>query len=192
MEYIDLPKVTETLVQKVPESGGLHTSPYLRLLLYALAKEIDAENILETGYCAGYTTKVLALSGAKVIGVDNQSEYEDADNFAQPLLDNFPNLSLVKENAFVFLQNSENEYYDLIFIDDYHEEMHLVMEIHEIKRVLRPNGLVVFHDTFVALQSSVTIRQVIERELPDWNKLHIKSLSPHTNSNFGFCIAQKP
>lgn len=170
------------------DSGGVHTAPAARLLMLYLAVALDAKMIIETGYDYGLTTEALALSGAEVMAVDNLEEYGGADEPARERLSNYPNVTLVKSSAVSFLQGIDDETVDLAFIDDGHHIEHMRREIAEAARILKPGGVVVFHDAwrFLALWS------MVKKMVPVWEKMILPAVSPKDGINYGIGIVRKP
>lgn len=140
-----LTQLTQTL-----RSGGVYTPPGNRLLLAALAVSMGAKDILETGYDAGVTTLALAMTGARVVAIDNGYEYTAVKVHAVELLAGYPNVELITEDALVYLASAPADSFDLIFIDDCHWPDYTILEISKIQRVLRPGGIAAFHDTISA------------------------------------------
>jgi len=170
------------------ESGGKHTAPEARLILLALASAMRARLVVETGYDAGYTTEALALSGAKVLAVDNLHEYAEADAEARRRLAAYSNVRLSNGDALEFLRGLEDGTVDLIFVDDHHAEAHVRAEALEVRRVLRPGGVAVFHDT----TAFCGIWNAVSDGLIGWEKVRLPAPSPHNGVDYGITIARKP
>lgn len=190
----ELDAVLSGLTQIEPVSGGIHTPPAARLLLIALALLVEAKDILETGYDAGMTTEALAQTGARVVAVDNGSEYPEAKAAASDRLTGYANVRLVYEEAIVFMQNQPDESFDLIFIDDWHFPVHVKNECIEVKRLLRPGGIAVFHDTTVC-----GLWPIIEMVLQDWEGVNLPCRTKTTQAfiipgtdDFGLGVVRKP
>jgi predicted O-methyltransferase YrrM len=167
-------------------SGGLHTPPELRLLLLCLARMQGAKFIIETGYDAGYTTRALALSGARVVAVDNLTEYPNVDGAARAMLSGYPNIELLQVDAGELLRTQADGSVDLIFIDDDHRPDHVRVEAKEVRRILRPGGIAVFHDINIA-----DLWGVVEEVFDDWDKMRFSASSPENNIDYGFGIVRK-
>lgn len=178
----------EQLTQRKQEhSGGLWTPPGNRLLLLALALSMNAKDILELGYDSAVTTMALALSGARVTGVDNLSEHPLTENVAKTRMRAFPNVTLVNSDALGFLTAANDESYDLIFVDDSHDKYHVALEAIQISRVLRHGGLVAFHDTL-----SRELWDIVDKSYPDvWQRIHFPSLQEN-GEDFGLGIFKRP
>ena len=167
-------------------SGGSHTPPETRYLLYSLAVSIRAKDILETGYDAGHTTEALCKTGANVVGVDDLSEYPETNALATQRLAKYENCELLNIDALRFLRCAPGESYDFIFIDDNHSSSHVHEEAKEVKRILRPGGIAVFHDT-----KYHKIWWIIMDVFPDWDKIEFPAISPIKNEDFGIGIVVK-
>jgi predicted O-methyltransferase YrrM len=168
-------------------SGGAHTAPEMRMILLMLAIGSRARDILELGSDAGTTTEILALSGARVVGVDNWTEYPEVKPQAQELLKKYPNCTLVKSGALEYLKGQEDESWDLVFVDDFHGLEHVMLETVEVRRILRPGGFAVLHDTKVH-----KLWEAIEGYLGDWERINLPAISPEAGKDYGFGIARKP
>jgi predicted O-methyltransferase YrrM len=171
---------------QVAHSGGIHTAPEARLILFALAVGIRAKDILELGSDAGATTLALSMSGAQVTGVDNRSEYPDVKPTAEAQVAPYPNCKIVYKDALEFLRESPDNAYDLIFVDDDHKMDHVREEAIEVRRVLRAGGFVAFHDTVIH-----NLWQVIEEVYPDWQRINLPAISPSAGSDYGIGLVRK-
>ena len=169
-------------------TGGVHTPPECRLLMYALAKAARANMIVETGYDAGYTTMALAQTGAEVWAVDNLSEYKSAEVVARQLLEPYPNVTLHHADAIAFIKELENESVDLIFVDDNHKYDHVLKEAIEIKRILRPGGIALFHDVLEYEMIGTVILEVFS----GWQTMILPCVSPVIQRDFGLGLVRKP
>ena len=170
-------------------SGGIHTSPFIRLLLYSIASLQSATDILETGYDAGLTTQALSETGANVIGIDNCSEYGDVDRFARRRLENYPNCLLINREILDFLTHSKlDTQFDLIYIDDNHNHNHVKSELELLKDLVKPCGIIAFHDVIMFPE----LLNVIDEILPTWNVIVLDAYSPQDKQNYGIAIAQRP
>lgn len=168
-------------------SGGSHTAPELRLLLFCLAHSLRATRIIETGYDTGMTTIVLAETGAEVIGVDNGEQYPNVKQVALERVGQYPNCKLIQGEALAYLKEQDNDSIDLIFIDDNHEFEQVVAEAQEVRRILRPGGIAVFHDT-----TECKIWAIVEETFPDWQRIEIPAISPGLSRDCGVGIVRKP
>jgi SAM-dependent methyltransferase len=176
------------LCQQDIVSGGVNTPPEARLLLYSLAKLVRAKDIIETGYDAGYTTRVLAQTGATVLAIDDGSEYPEVKQVARDILRPYSNVVIVNADALSILRDLKPNIADLIFIDDLHNYEHVKLEAIECRRLIRPGGIVAFHDTNV-----VDIHKVISTVFHDWEYVtDIPCYSPYTKMNYGIGFASKP
>lgn len=170
-------------------TGGVHTSPLLRLILLFLAKNIGVKRIIETGYDCGVTTEALAASGAQVIGVDNLTEYPEAEFLAQLRAGVYPNVELRQAEALDFLRGEPDASACLIFIDDLHDSNHVRLEAVEARRIIRPGGIVAFHDTRAP---GLKLWSVVEEVFPDWERFNLPAISPDNGIDYGLGIVRRP
>ena len=190
MSWDDLPYLLDDLLdelQQQEESGGINNPPELRLLLCLLAQMTRAKRIIETGYDAGYTTMALALTGAKVLAVDDLSGYPGVEAGARERLHGISNVSLFNTDALEFLRVQPDESADLIFVDDDHSPAHVARECTEIRRILRPGGMAAFHDVNVG-----DLWQVINRAFSGWMRIYLPAYQPGSDLDYGVGIVRKP
>jgi len=178
----------EAFFLQTEETGGMHTAPGVRILLYALAKLIGAQTILETGYDAGYTTRALALTGARVTGIDNLSEYAEFDDAAHAMLADYDNVTLIEGDAQEYLYYHEDESFDLIFIDDWHKKEYVRGEANAVERVLRSGGIAVFHDTVYHQH----LGDIMDEGFKGWQRLDLPAPSPVSGGDMGITVLRKP
>jgi predicted O-methyltransferase YrrM len=162
------------------------------MLLASLALSLKAEDILETGYDAAWTTMALAWTGASnIVAIDNLSEYQKTEPKAREMLSAYPNVTLLNQDALEYLRNSEDLAWDFIFIDDNHATDHVRLECMEVDRILRPGGIVAFHDTI-----SHELWAVANTALPDcYQRIEIPCIQVVGQANgldFGVGIFRKP
>jgi len=169
------------------ESGGIHTAPELRLFLLALAKLIGATDILETGYDSGMTVEAIDLSGARVTGVDDRSEYPGVKPEATRRLVDYPDVRLIEKEACQYLREQADASFDLVFVDDNHAVGHVKEEAEHIHRVLRPGGIVVFHDS-----SFRELYGALKEVLIGWEHIQLPTFSPVLKQNMGVAVFKKP
>lgn len=168
-------------------SGGSHTAPELRLLLFALAYSLRATRIIETGYDAGMTTVVLAETGAEVVGIDNGEEYPNVKGAATERVKEYPNIELIEGDALEYLRSQADNSIDFIFIDDAHHYNWVLTEALEVKRILRPGGLAAFHDT-----TECNIWEIIDNVFADWQRIELPAISPGLSRDMGVGVVRKP
>jgi predicted O-methyltransferase YrrM len=168
-------------------SGGIHTPPETRVLLLMVAHAMRAKRIIETGYDAGMTTRLLADSGASVLGIDNLAEYPAVDKYAREILKDYPNVELLCDDAHQALRGEPSESVDLIFVDDRHKPTHVNRVAWEVKRVLKPGGIAAFHDVKYA-----NLMPVINEVFEGWQMIVLPAISPEGQSDLGLALVRKP
>jgi len=183
---VNLGQLLAEFSQEYP-SGGMHTSPEARMLLFSVAYSARAKQILETGYDAGITTLALALTGAQVQAIDDLSEYPDAEGAAVELLSECDNVELLRGDALGFLQGAPDNSFDFIFIDDNHDPEHVAREVVEIRRVLAPGGYAAFHDV-----NLYGLWNLVRVGFDDWECIKLPAFSPHGGLDCGLGLVRKP
>ena len=170
-------------------TGGVHTSPDARALLLFLARSIDAQRIIETGYDAGYTTAALAASGAaEVIGIDNLSEHPEAAEVALRVIDGYPNIKLLfPREALHFLIEQPDDSICMLFIDDSHNLEHVRAEAIVAKRIVRPGGIIAFHDV-----RQLGIWRILVEVFEGWEMMNLPAISPNNGVDYGIGIVRRP
>ena len=180
-------------------TGSSYVSGANRFLLIGLAMTMRAQTILETGFNTGLTTLAFATTGATVVALDNLCEDSKAAALAKQRLASFPNVTLVQEDALLFLACTPPETYDFIFLDDCHWPLYTFYECIEAQRILRPGGCVVFHDT---TQASAGLWQEVKKAFPvQYERINLPSwqgdegysgVDAFTGKDFGLGIVRKP
>src|SRR3972149_7510312 len=192
-----LKSVLDSLLKELKQSGeaptgGSHTAPELRLILYCLAVSIQAKDILELGFNAGLTFEVLACTGANVVGVDNMIERVNVEGVADERLKTYKNCKLIQAEAVGYLRSAKDNSFDLVFVDDDHEPVHVRDETYEIMRILRPGGLAVFHDVYFIPGLLDSIVNAVREIDASWQRIDLQSPSALDGRELGLLIVKKP
>lgn len=168
------------------QRGGNFTSPSTRQFLLALADSIEAEEILELGTAGGHTAAVMAYSGASITTIDDDLEcVEDARKM---LNGSGESIEILQFEALEFLRSAEDESYDLIYVDDDHNEDHVREEAKEVGRVLRQGGFAVFHDTRLH-----NLWKVLDTIFADWERIHLPSFGEEDyHPDYGMGLVGRP
>ncbi len=164
--------------------GGSNTPPETRLLLFSLAVSMQAGDILELGCDMGYTTRVLAATGANIVGVD--AFCEGNEESARRLTAPYPNCTIVKSEAYQYLLGAPDSSFDMIFVDDFHDPLHVGREAIAIRRIIRPRGIVAFHDTIY----DPRLREVVQKIFSDCEQIEFPAISPLYERDFGITIVR--
>src|SRR5437870_3271400 len=118
------------------------------LLLGAVAS-LKPDQVLELGLGAGYTSRAIlqALTWNQkgwLTIVDNWYDWQGSEPpHAQPLRE--AGVRIVISNEESFVKGCESDTYDLLVSDGDHSRSHLWLD--EQLRIVRPGGLMFFHDT---------------------------------------------
>ena len=168
------------------QSGGRHVPPEMRLFLLMLARLTRSERALETGYDAGVTLDALSLGSKEVVGIDNLSQYWEAEKVAQARLAGRENVTMINQDALDFLREQPDRSFDLVFVDDKHEPQHVSQEAVEVRRVLRPGGIVVFHDT-----TYHNLASVVGLAFSGCEFVELPCFSPVNGCNMGLMLVRK-
>jgi predicted O-methyltransferase YrrM len=106
--------------------------------------------IVEAGVCLGYSSRafeqVNKLTQSTLIGIDN-------DPGSIPAYSNLYNSIFILINDLDFLEYHKNSLQsaplDIVFIDTSHEYAHTLAEIQQFVPLLAPEGIIMFHDSYV-------------------------------------------
>ncbi len=116
------------------------------MTLFSLVLQNKSQNILELGVRFGDTTEPMiaaaSLTGGKITCVDiEQTLWMCPDD----LKDIY---TFVKSDAIKFLEDAvaKNEYYDFIYVDDWHTYPHVKTELELIDRLSNENTIILLHD----------------------------------------------
>lgn len=104
--------------------------------------------VLEVGTAHGYSAVAMALAGAtQVVSVDSQPD--DRRQIAQSRVDAYGVghiVTLVTGASPQALIGMPREYFDLAFIDGWHEEQAVFDDMAAAMPLLKPSGTIAFHD----------------------------------------------
>ena len=126
--------------------NGEGNSDQHTMAIFSIALQIKAQNILELGIYEGTTSQPLAfaasLTGGHLTSVDN---YIRAQNFPKSL-NNYR--TIIEKDSIQFLEEEveKKSYYDLIYIDDWHEYSHVKKELKLINKLIDNKSIILLHD----------------------------------------------
>lgn len=179
-------------------SGGIHTSCESRLIMLLLVLASNSKEIVETGFDCGHTTAALAMSGAHVVGIDNNSEDPWTKAVAQQSAASVQgrNIDLYEGDALEYLRGLEDNSIDMLFIDDDHSPEHVLGECKEAQRVVREDGFIIFHDTQFSHQndsksSYKPVWGLVNEFFAQWQRIDLPARSPSTGEECGLGIIRK-
>jgi len=123
--------------------NGDSDSEQLIAAIFGIALTTKGKNFLELGVRSGDTTlpllTVCSLLGGSLTSVDIIEHSFDCPNEIEKYW------NFVKSDAISFLENN-NKYYDLVFIDDWHDGLHVAREIELISKFATPSTVILLHD----------------------------------------------
>ena len=120
------------------------SNPYYDLLYY-VAKEVPSDLIVELGTCTGGGTSHFAAgTTGKVISIDIESRPDTVER-----LKPFDNVELVVGNTrdpALAWQIGKRGPIDILFIDTEHNAEQVIIELSLYGPLVRPGGIILFHD----------------------------------------------
>ena len=116
------------------------------MTLFSLILQNKSKNILELGVRYGDTTEPMiaaaSLLGGKITCVDIENTLWSCPDDLQDIY------TFVKSDAIKFLEDAvaRNEYYDFIYVDDWHTYPHVKRELELIDKIADEKTIIVLHD----------------------------------------------
>jgi predicted O-methyltransferase YrrM len=123
--------------------NGSGDSEQLCAAIFGIALTTRGKRFLELGVREGHTTLPL-LAAAKELGATVTSVDIEETTFDCPE-DLKPNWNFLKSDAIDFLEKNQTSF-DLIFIDDWHDGIHVKKEIDLLEPYCNKNTVVLLHD----------------------------------------------
>ena len=126
--------------------NGKGNSDYHTLTIFSIVLQIKAKKILELGVYHGATSEPLvwaaSLTKGHLTSVDNTYSRWDC---TQDLTDY---RTFVQEDSIKFLKQEvkKGSYYDLVYIDDWHEYSHVKHELMLIEQITDNKSVIILHD----------------------------------------------
>ena len=126
--------------------NGKGNSDYHTLTIFSIVLQIKAKKILELGVYHGATSEPLvwaaSLTKGHLTSVDNTYSRWDCP---QDLTDY---RTFVQEDSIKFLKQEvkKGSYYDLVYIDDWHEYSHVKHELMLIEQITDNKSVIILHD----------------------------------------------
>jgi predicted O-methyltransferase YrrM len=147
----------------------------------SLIKMIGAKNVLEIGVFEGETSikMVEALSpGGKYTGIDINYYLKHEINLKDV------GFELILGESIKVMQAMPPEQFDFIFVDGDHSWANILPEFKEVERVIKPGGIMAYHDT---------IHLVDPKRLMNFIKeLGYNVITLNTSEGRGLSLIQKP
>lgn len=116
-----------------------NSEPEVGELIKALINIHSCENVLEVGVFKGATS--LSMMGVNYTGIDIEDHREPEVKKAMK-----PHKFILGSSLDIIPTFTEKAF-DLIFIDSVHEFDHCMAEFKLCERIIKPGGLMVFHDS---------------------------------------------
>lgn len=136
--------ILDELISRTLNGDG--NSDQHTITIFGIALALKAKNILELGIYEGATSTPLAfaakLNEGKLTSVDN----EIRDHYIDPSLSE--SRITIEQDSIEFLKEEvkKNSYYDLVYIDDWHEYSHVKKELELIEQITDKKSVILLHD----------------------------------------------
>jgi len=127
-----------------PESGIIHEP-----LVAAIAAFLRPQLYVELGANGASTFRMVVPFAERGIAVDIEA-YEH-------FFEGIPNGRFVRQDSVEFLRGLDDDCVDLCFIDSSHEYGTTIAEFEQLVRVVRPNGVVLFHDSHPPNEAYISV-----------------------------------
>lgn len=125
---------------------GIGDSDHHLVTIFGIALQIRAKKVLELGVRWGDTTEPLVTAACmlrgKVTSVDiDQTLWECPEDMK-------PHYEFIQSEAIKFLEQevSNNERYDLVYVDDWHAYEHVKRELELIDKLVDKKSIILLHD----------------------------------------------
>lgn len=157
--------------------------------LHNLAVSIAAKTVLELGVNTGESTIALLEAVHKTDGVLISVDQQDLPQ-TRPMLEKYGltgrwEFHLMDDIKFIKEVWAKDRKADIIFVDTSHQYAHTKQEIELYEPVLRPGGIMIFHDT-------VSFYEGVQKPINEFLKTHRSwPYENKTNCN-GLGILRKP
>jgi predicted O-methyltransferase YrrM len=116
------------------------------ITLFALVLSLRARNVLELGVRFGHTTKPLLQALSYFRGHLTSVDIQDNVCLRQELA-GISNWNFVVSDSLEFLKTiPDNQIYDLVFIDDWHNGLHVQQQLNLLDSHVTPSSLILMHD----------------------------------------------
>lgn len=126
--------------------NGTQDSDQHLLTLFSIGVQVKAKNILELGVREGTTTTPLLLAAYLNNGQLTSVDINPTPYICPPEFKN--NHKFIQSDAIEFLNNAvtNNEHYDLIFVDDWHTYKHVKQELELLSKIVTASDVILLHD----------------------------------------------
>lgn len=165
--------VIRRLSRAFSRSNTVH--PETALALYAIARVLDAREIVETGTYWGYSTTYLAAAVRDNGGgmVRTFDLYAHAGKHIPSAFAPYVEKHLGKPSTETLPEALRGRMPDLFFQDSRHDYTGVFEELEIVAPLLRPDGVILFHD-FIAPE----VVRAAQEALPGWRLLAIDNTDP--------------
>jgi predicted O-methyltransferase YrrM len=118
------------------------------LVLFSLILQNKSKSVMELGVRSGRTTmpifEACKITRASMISVDmNKPQFD-----YKILEEGYPNFKFVLSDSIIFLEKcvSNKVYFDFVFVDDWHDGIHVRRELDLLDALTDNKSLIVLHD----------------------------------------------
>jgi len=148
----------DVILKQIKTNSG--DSDSLAMAIFGIGASLNAKNILELGVRCGRTTLPLLCvaeeNNGKLTSVDIDCEAEsNAIDFVKSKTTEInieSNWDFHLSDAIEFLNHAveKGEYYDLVYVDDWHSYEHVKNELLLLDKLISPKSIILIHDTMYA------------------------------------------
>ncbi|MBH21727.1 MAG: hypothetical protein CML98_08165 [Rhodobiaceae bacterium] len=194
-------------LQEYNENNGMYSEHMVLIAAISENKSLNINSILEIGTWTGEFTMIMSIlfPDSKITTIDLPQDLDDFKNFynRENDLANFIetrnnnisdkiNINFIELNS-VFLTESNDQAFDLIWVDGAHGYPTITSDIINAYRLLRPEGICLIDDVWTKITSSdkmyksvgafETLVEMKKSKILDDFSLFLKRLHPKKNIN---------
>ncbi len=122
-----------------PEFHSWNSEPEVGILLNALIRIHECKEVLEVGTFHGLTTQSMKGAGANITTIDIEDHRKKKDS----------EINFILGDSTKVMKDLPKRFYDLIFIDSFHDYAHVMKEFKQAESLIKVGGLICFHDSIL-------------------------------------------